>query len=225
MRKLFFIIFISFCINETEFYDINLYGIKVATCKVSIKDTTFNNTDCIKIDYNVKTSPIMKWLFNVENNYITIIDSKKYNLLYFKKKTYQPKITNYIETRIVDDLIEYPNTSYNINYKEQNIFSLLYLISHNKVNNLDIVTLDREGKKYICTINKNNNIFSLLLKEKDENDFGTIENTDIFSWALFLPNTEKTVQINQFDNTIQSCRFKKGIMTFKAILINKKAPE
>ena len=59
-------------------------------------------------------------------------------------------------------------------------------------------------------------MYSLEFNQIDESDNGLILNTDIFSWALFLEDTIKTIKINNVENKIDFCRFKKGLMNFTA---------
>ena len=61
--------------------------------------------------------------------------------------------------------------------------------------------------------------YTLKIDELDEKEIGVIKNTDIFSWALFLPNTDKNIKINFKNNKIESCNFKKGLLSFTAIRV------
>ena len=56
--------------------------------------------------------------------------------------------------------------------------------------------------------------YILNISEKAKGKTGFYENTDIFSWALFLPNTDKKLKINK--NKIEYCKFKKGLISFTA---------
>ena len=122
MNKLILLsIFFSFCISDIYEYDIDLYGITVAECIVEIKDTVINNKKEVKLSYNVKSKNMMKWIYNVDNKYITVIDKNNSQLLYYNKKSTQPKINNIISTYVNDGKIFYNGTSLEINKNEYNI--------------------------------------------------------------------------------------------------------
>lgn len=191
----------------------------VAKCYVEIRDTVIANTDCLNLKYDVHSTSFMKIFFNVDNSYETIIDKNTLNILYFKKNTEQPGINNELETIYNESFVRYQNSDYSINDGEYNIFSLLYFLTKNKNNEfLNELKIDREGKKYLCTIrnDKKDFLYSLNFKPVDVNDIGLIKHTDIFTWALFLNNTEKTIGVNPNNNTIDYCKFKKGLMNFVA---------
>ena len=65
------------------------------------------------------------------------------------------------------------------------------------------IILDREGKKYFGEIIQKNEYVELFTEEININDKGLIEHTDIFSWALYLPQTSKTIYVDKKSNTIQ----------------------
>ena len=211
------ILIVSLCYSIEDIYNIKLYGLNVAQCYVDIKDTLIDHSNYVKLRYKVNSTSIMKWFFNVNNHYETILDKNTFDILYFKKNTTQPKVTNQFETILVNDSVQYKDSHYYINNGERNIFSLLYLLSINK-NDLNEVNLDREGKKYLCKINFNENkmIYTLEFDEIDENERGLVLNTDIFTWALFLDNTIRTIKVDPIKNKIDYCKFKKGLMSFVA---------
>ena len=219
MNKLFLLyIFFSICLSDIHKYDIDLYGINVAECIVEINDTVINNNKAVKLGYSVQSKNMMKWIYNVNNRYTTIIDENNYQLLYYNKKSTQPKINNTISTNIKKGKIFYKGTSLEINKNEYNIFSLLYALA----SNLDMVQydkfiIDREGKKYSGEITLiNNNTYELELNELNTNNNGVIKHTDIFSWALFLPNTNKIIEFDQNREIITFCSFKKNFLKFSA---------
>ena len=209
---------IVFCVSNISRYNINLYGIKVAECNIEIADTLFYGIESIKLDYQVKSSNFMKLLFNVNNHYTTIISKNDDYILFFGKKTYQPKLINEIETFFLDSLVQYQDSNYKINKGEYNIFSLLYMISNKNIKDLqEEVILDREGKKYFCKINKDKNKnINIVLFEKNSSDLGLIKNTDIFTWAFFMKNTRNTIILDVNLNTIKSCKFRKGLTILSA---------
>ena len=53
-NKFYIILFITSCLHaNTSEYEINLYGLNVAKCKVLIEDTIVYNKESIKIKYIV----------------------------------------------------------------------------------------------------------------------------------------------------------------------------
>ena len=81
----------------------------------------------------------------------------------------------------------------------------------------DKFIIDREGKKYSGEITLiNNNTYELELNELNTNNNGVIKHTDIFSWALFLPNTNKIIEFDQNREIITFCSFKKNFLKFSA---------
>ena len=215
MKKNLLILLLGICYCNIDLYDIKWMGIKVAECSAEVSDTLINENFFIKLDYKVKSNLFMKLLFNVTNHYTTIIDPTNYNIIFYSKNTTQPNLSNQIlKTDYIDQKVTYPGTNYIINKNEKNIFSLLYLLSANKISDYDNILLDREGKKYKCQISIKNEEYILNISEKAKEETGFYENTDIFSWALFLPNTDKKLKINK--NKIEYCKFKKGLISFTA---------
>ena len=45
-----------------------------------------------------------------------------------------------------------------------------------------------------------------------------LENTDIFTWGLFLPNSKREIIIDPINNIITSCKFSIGLINVKAKL-------
>ena len=67
----------------------------------------------------------------------------------------------------------------------------------------------------------NNSKFKLHTKEINEHNNGYIKDTDIFTWGLFLPKTDISIHVNDINNVIEQCVFKKGIIKLTAELYNK----
>ena len=219
--KLHLFLAISFIYTNTIDYKINFYGLNVAKCKMQIEDTVIYKKECVKIEYFVESTNFMKWLFNVDNHYITIIDKNNHNIVYYNKKSTQPNVNNLIFTNYLDGEVFYNKSSLQINNSEYNIFSLLYDLSFGKTEfTEEQFVIDREGKKYFGKINLvANNSFSLDTFEINSNNDGVEKFTDIFSWALFLPNTSKIINIDIDKNIVSSCTFNKGVLKFSAEFI------
>ena len=213
-----FLVINTICFGEeVNFYKIKFFGINAATCIQTMSDTTLYENDCMIIEYKVETTGLFNYLFKITNKYTTIIKKNNYETLYFHKDTVQPKVKNNISTELLNNNVKYSNI-YKINKDDLTIFSLLYLLSKDKIDTIKSYnTIDREGKKYNFHLNQiNNNQYILLTSELDEDKKGYLEHTDIFSWALFLPNTKKIIYIDSKNHMIDKCVFKKGILTFSA---------
>ena len=112
-------------------------------------------------------------------------------------------------------------TDLHINNNDYNIFSLLYAISLGvkDFKNKSII-IDREGKKYIGKIHLTDiNTYDLDLTDININNDGAEKHTDIFSWALFLPKTNKTVKVDPEKKIISACLFNKRLIKFSAKFI------
>ena len=127
-NKFHIVLFIISCLhaNISE-YEIDLYGLNVAKCKVQIKDTIMYNKESIKIEYIVKSTNLMKWIFNVDNYYTTIIDKNSHNILHYSKRSIQPKVNNQISTIYNSGNVSYLGTDLHINNNDYNIFSLFFI--------------------------------------------------------------------------------------------------
>ena len=84
------------------------------------------------------------------------------------------------------------------------------------------MNLEREGLHYdaevipLEIINKNTVKYELKLIKKNDSNKSIINNTDIFTWALFKKNTKKYLTINYNNNQIMNCSFNTGINTMNA---------
>ena len=235
--------------NEEFNYKINYIGIHVADCTIEYSDTTlsflyristekekkFNEApgihadrkyiEAVNIRVDVSTRGIIDKLFQVDNDYQLIINKKNGKLLYYKKNSYQPNVTNYIETypltynNYLNDKILYKSNNRKLSDSYNTIFSIFYLLTHNKENILidkDFI-IEREAKLYIGNIqNQIKNQFDISIKENDSSQKGVVEHTDIFSWAIFMEGGKKTIYLNKESNRIEKCIFSKGFISLSA---------
>ena len=218
MKKI-YILFLFCLLNSQENidYKINIFGFPAAKCTYSLADTIFNDIPSIIINYEVKTVGLYDFFYPVKNKYSIIFNKYSYQVLSYYKKSIQPGVKNEIKTKFVDSMPLYDNGDY-IGKDETNIFVLLYLLSNgliNEVNNFPVI--DREGKKFnyqFSIINK----FSYLinLNQIDKMDAGVIQDTDIFTWGLFLPKTESMIYLDEKLPLINKSIFKKGIIRMVA---------
>ena len=220
--KFLFQISIIFCFSfssDLYEYEIKSFGIKVAKCDIAISDTIYNNESSILLEYSVSTLNLFNRLYPVNNKYTIIINSNN-STTYFKKYTTQPKITNSIETKIIDDKVYYSDSNYYIPPNTLNIFSLLYLLMKNpdKINFDNNSILEREGKMYSYSIINKDKEYMLNLLAIDD-DEGLIKYTDIFTWAIFKDDVKRHIYIN--DNRIDKCVVKNRFFNFSAEYIDR----
>ena len=124
------IIFISFLLsNSTTEYSVHLYGIPMADVIMSNKDTLYNNINACKIKFETTTNQVISQIFKVDNVYETIIKKDNFEILSFKKETYQPDVINKLYTIPSIEGIKYSDSNFIIPKNCFNIFSLLYYLS------------------------------------------------------------------------------------------------
>ena len=210
---------INLILPSNREYSVSLYGIPVADVIIDIKDTIYNDTPAIKLDYKTKTNKLTSTIFKVDNIYETIIDQNTLQILSFKKSTFQPNVVNHLYTEYDDNMIKYSDSQTIIPEQCFNIFSLLYYLSNESFDLIqDSVLVEREGLMYNCQLLKTqiNDSFEFELKFELINDINhaVIEHTDIFTWALFKPDGNNKIIINKSE--IQTCQFKSGLTNLKA---------
>ena len=135
--------------------------------------------------------------------------------MYYRKKTSQPNLTNFIETEFIDNKIRYKDSDIFLKENDVNIFTLLYLISNKDKKINKIKNLEREGKYYNLEIFRENQVYKLFINEFNDSNKGLIEHTDIFLWALFLPNTSNSIKVSK-SGLIQKCTFRRGLLNVSA---------
>ena len=220
MRYLYYILFFSLLYSDYIYeYKIKSFGIEVAECKMSVRDTLFNDKINTLLNFSVNTLNFFNTLYPVNNKYSIIINDEK-STIFFKKDTFQPKIVNSIQTEIRNNRIFYKNSDYEIPSQTLNIFSLLYILMEDseQLNDIDNNLLEREGKFYSYSIFQDNDEYELKISPVDSNE-GMIKHTDIFTWAIFKDNVDRYVSIK--DNRIDKCTVKSGIINFTAEYIKK----
>ena len=228
IKKMIFLISIFSLLvsNEKYSYRINYLGMHVANCIIEYTDTiiTLGNSEseAVNINVDVSTTGVIDKIFQVNNDYKLIIDKKNGNLISYTKNSYQPNVTNYIKTKNFKEtskgnyILYEDNDSYTESHKT--IFSIFYLLTNNKDSiyfNRDFI-IEREAKLYIANIqNQIKNKFIIYITEKNS-DIGVVKHTDIFSWAIFMEDGEKTIYLNDMADRIEKCTFKKGWITLTA---------
>ena len=166
-----------FCYDQLD-YKIKYFGLYVADCRITKKDTTFYNSEAKKITFKVQTNFFFKYFFPIKNTY-SIILNKANNILSFKKETKQPRLVNSLETELRSNRVFYKDTNREILKNYYNIFSLLDIIMNGK-NVPENFFLEREGAVYNASLKlEDNNVYKLYIDDKSP--YGKlIEKTDIF---------------------------------------------
>ena len=221
MKNYFIILILSYLLsNSVDQYSVYWFGIPMADVTITNQDTIYNDINAIKLHFETKTNKLTSRLFKVDNSYETIINKKNFEILSFKKSTYQPNVTNQLYTINSENGLIY-NDSINFIIPKNcfNIFSLLYYLSTTPFDKIkNIVTLEKEGLIYNCEIYKNNknkySEFELKFNLITQTDKPVIQHTDIFTWGLFKENGTKKIIVN--NNKIKQCHFEFGLSHLKA---------
>ena len=221
-----YIIIFPFVLLCKEFnYEVSIFGVYCADIKINYTDTIFNNQNALKIEYETKTRREIEYFFFIDNKYTSIINIDNYNMLSFYKKTKQPNVNNNISTHYKNDSLFYSNDNQYFNNKYYNIFSLLYFLQTNGINNQikSLNFLEREGNVYnmkidtIESFNKKKYLLSLELNNSLSKK-PIYKNTDIFTWGVFLPNAKREIIVDPIDKIITNCKFSIGLINVKAKL-------
>ena len=223
------ITFFSFIFSENLEFIVKFMGINSAKVNICIKDTVFDGINSKIIDYKTYTIPPAKYIYPIDNYYRTIINNKFTKILYFSKNTSQPHLQNMIRTNLKNNIVKYENSNIEIQNNYHNIFTLLQYLNHISINQLinKNILIDREGIKYYSNFiitNSNNEFIEIELKLNPINEIQNhpvINNTDIFTWAIFKEDSKKLLRIDKLTNNLIYCEFSSGFINMKANLINK----
>jgi len=203
-------------------YEVSLYKIPMTEVTIHYKNIFFQNKEAMDLTFTTHTNKFASKIFQVNNEYETIIDLNNFNILSFKKNTEQPGLKNKLNTINKGDKVFYANTDIIIPKNYFNIFSLLYYLTITPFEEVKTnIKLEREALLYNCIIKKNKTksfyeyelIFDLINKEQSP----IIENTDMFTWAIFKENSYKKIIIDK-NNKIKSCVFTFGLTSLRANL-------
>lgn len=210
--------------QKVQEFDITFLGLKVAKVEIISIDSVFNSLPARFIQFNANTSSFAYSVFPTSCTYQMFVDEDN-SIKYFYKETEQPNVKNKIETEIINKKIFYRNTDVELKPNMYNIFSLLDFISLNrttipKVNNFK---LEREGLVYNAHIIKNLESTFLELNieiDSEKNQTSVLQDTDIFSWAVFKPNASRKIWIDIKNKNISKCEFKFGFWKLTAENVN-----
>jgi len=223
IKKYIITLVVSFLLsNQVTNYNVTLYGVPMANVEISFKDTDYNNLNVVTLNFETKTTTMMTQIFEVDNKYETIIKKNNFDIISFKKITYQPNVTNQIKTILENENVIYEGTNIIIPKQHFNIFSLLYYLSNTSFEDIEsIVDLEREGLHYKCIINKKRikDFYEIELEFRllpEQNQTPVFENSDIFTWALFRDGARNKVTIDPSLNQIQKCIFSLGFSNLEA---------
>ena len=223
MRKYFIILILQLLIsNDIAKYEVSLYKIPMAEVTINYTNTIFETKEAINLTFKTQTNKFSSTIFKVNNTYETIIESENLNILSFKKTTYQPGLTNQIKTINTNNNILYDNTNTIIPKNYFNIFSLLYYLTITPFKEIkQNINLEREGLLYNCIIKKieykNHYEYELIFDLINDKRTAIIENTDMFTWAIFKENAYKKIIVDK-NNKIKSCVFTFGLTNLRANL-------
>lgn len=211
------------CGIDQQNFQIEFLGISAAEVQLHSIDTLYDKQNAKLIHFQTESKGLVKYLFNVDNHYTTIISQDFNKILSFNKNTEQPNVINNIHTSRQMGETVYNNSSTIIPDKHFNIFSLLYFLSNNKITETQIVHIEREGNFYngsivpIDILNNNRILYRLELDKKhDAQNTSIIEKTDIFTWALFKDQAKREILVDYNTNNIISCMFKVNGIAMKA---------
>jgi len=223
MKKyLIILIFQLLVSNGIMKYEVTLYKVPMAEVTINYENTFFQNKEAINLTFKTHTNKFASKIFKVNNDYETIIDPNNFNILSFKKNTYQPGLSNQLHTINKGDNVVYVNTDIIIPKNYFNIFSLLYYLTITPFEEVQTnIKLEREALLYDCIIKKNKTesfyeyelIFDLINKQQ----VPIIENTDMFTWAVFKENSYKKIVVDK-NKKIKSCVFSVGLTSLRANL-------
>lgn len=223
MNKILFLLIINFIFGSKVIeYSVSFYKIPMASVSLEFETKNLNTENEVALKFETKTNKFASSIFKVDNIYKTLIKKDSYDILSFSKKTSQPGLYNNLKTYLLNDKTIYENSNIEIPKNYFNIFSLLYYLS---ITPFDLVNssikLEREGLLYICNIDKyetkNENIYSLDFEIINNNNKPIIENTDMFTWAIFKEGSLKEIRVDKVLKEINSCQFSTGITNLKAI--------
>ena len=223
MEKLITLFLFGISFSETTEFMVSFLGLDAAKVEITEKDTIFNGYEAKSITFKTETVSASKTFFPVDNTYHTIIKNDFSRILYFQKSTSQPWLKNNLKTSVVDNKIFYENSSIEIPTNYLNIFSLLELVNHITITELldKQFYLDREGRRYTALFKKGENLDELLLDLNvlDEDVNSVIEETDIFTWAVFREGAKRILRIK--NGKLVYCEFSLGFVTMKAEIVEK----
>ena len=217
MKKYFIILIFNFILlNDISEYKVSLYKIPMANVTISYQDTIFKNQESIKLQFNTETNQFASKIFKVDNYYETIIEKNTFDILSFEKITYQPGLGNKIKTINHNNNTIYIDTDTIIPKNHFNIFSLLYYLTITPFKEVkSIIQLEREGFLYNCIFKKiaydEQYEYELIFELITKNQLPIIQNTDMFTWAIFKENSDKKIIVDKNTNIIKLCEFTLGL--------------
>ena len=83
---------------ELQNFQVDFLGISAANVQMHTIDTVYHNHNSKLIHFKTESTGLIKYFFNIDNSYETIISNDFNTILSFKKKTKQPNVSNKFET-------------------------------------------------------------------------------------------------------------------------------
>ena len=121
MFKILFIISLLFS-EDRQIFNVEFFGIPAATVELNELDTIYNKQNCKLINFQTRSSNLIKYIFNVDNAYNTIISEDFKNIFEFNKETIQPNVTNKLQTSLINNKVVYNKSQTEIPEVYFNIF-------------------------------------------------------------------------------------------------------
>lgn len=215
MFKILFIIGLLFSADE-QIFKVEFLGVPAARVELHELDTLYNKQNSKMINFKTRSSGLIKYIFNVDNVYNTILSQDFKNIFAFNKETIQPNVSNKLQTSLINNKVVYDNSQIEIPNGYFNIFSLLYFLSENKILDIQNINIEREGLLYTGTIipikifDNNQILYDLNLVKNKSNNNSIIKHTDIFTWALFKDQAKREILVDYNQNNIVECIFSNG---------------
>jgi len=214
-------ILISFFYADTHHYQVEFIGINVAKVTMMHRDTVFANQPATIIKFSATTETVSSFFYPVDNHYEIIHSTDTHQILSFKKITTQPGLHNELFTELNDNIPYYHNSQISIPNDAITIFSLFHLMAYDLLNSEKFI-IEREGLNYEALLFKLQNGNNLqkykldLIASSSTDEIAILENTDIFTWAVFKENAHRVIWVNVQEQRIEKCNFNVGLFTLTA---------
>lgn len=216
VKLLQYLLILAFSFSSQTNYEVSFMGMHAADIQINRSDTLFHEQQAVAIQFAAENRSISSMVFPIEIRYNIIITPDTYKMLSFAKFTNQPGVKNSFHTVSENEVVKYALTEIIFPTDCFNIFSLLDYLANNQT--LDRVAnpfcLEREGLFYSARLNgelEEKNKFELILNPAGHEDqTAVVENTDIFTWAVFKENAKRYIWIDPLNKKISRCEFQFG---------------
>ena len=215
-------VYISFFhANTTHHYQVEFMGIDVANVSMAYRDTVFANHLATVVEFSARTEAISNFFYPVDNYYEIIHSIDTHQILSFRKITTQPGLNSELFTDLKDSRPYYHDSDVSIAKDTITIFTLFYLMAHDLLG-VEKFTIEREGLNYEASLLKLSNElnfqkYMLNLRINSSPDkMSILQQTDIFTWAVFKKNAARSIWVNTSEKPIEKCIFDLGLINLTA---------